>query len=133
MASTPARDSIQTSALHLPTFTIHIRIYLSIYPGLKPEQVQEVLMGNVCAAGIGQAPARQARKGCLYMYLRIMYTHIHICVLLFFKRPCPPDPLLPTPSDIHHHAPTHLNRPPSSRASPWAPSPPRSTKSAPRA
>jgi len=28
--------------------------------GLKPEQVNEVLMGNVLSAGIGQAPARQA-------------------------------------------------------------------------
>src|SRR4051812_16154878 len=28
--------------------------------GLKPETVQEVLMGNVLQAGVGQAPARQA-------------------------------------------------------------------------
>jgi acetyl-CoA C-acetyltransferase len=28
--------------------------------GLKPDQVDEVLMGNVLSAGIGQAPARQA-------------------------------------------------------------------------
>src|SRR5215510_10370257 len=31
--------------------------------GLKPEQVDEVLMGNVLSAGIGQAPARQASLG----------------------------------------------------------------------
>ena len=31
--------------------------------GLKPEQVDEVLMGNVVSAGSGQAPARQASKG----------------------------------------------------------------------
>lgn len=31
--------------------------------GLKPEQVQEVLMGNVLQAGQGQAPARQAALG----------------------------------------------------------------------
>jgi acetyl-CoA C-acetyltransferase len=30
--------------------------------GLKPEQVQEVLMGSVIQANIGQAPARQAAK-----------------------------------------------------------------------
>ncbi len=30
--------------------------------GLKPEQVQEVLMGSVLQAGLGQAPARQAAK-----------------------------------------------------------------------
>lgn len=28
--------------------------------GVQPEQVQEVLMGNVCSANLGQAPARQA-------------------------------------------------------------------------
>lgn len=31
--------------------------------GLKPEQVDEVLMGNVVSACAGQAPARQASKG----------------------------------------------------------------------
>ncbi|MES1228115.1 MAG: acetyl-CoA C-acetyltransferase, partial [Armatimonadota bacterium] len=28
--------------------------------GISPEQVDEVLVGNVLSAGIGQAPARQA-------------------------------------------------------------------------
>lgn len=28
--------------------------------GIEPHQVEEVIMGNVCSAGIGQAPARQA-------------------------------------------------------------------------
>lgn len=28
--------------------------------GLKPEDVEEVFMGNVVSAGAGQAPARQA-------------------------------------------------------------------------
>src|SRR4051812_39902293 len=28
--------------------------------GVKPDQVSEVIMGNVLAAGVGQAPARQA-------------------------------------------------------------------------
>ncbi|MCB1871177.1 MAG: acetyl-CoA C-acyltransferase, partial [Gammaproteobacteria bacterium] len=31
--------------------------------GLSPEEVQEVLMGNVLPAGLGQAPARQASLG----------------------------------------------------------------------
>ena len=31
--------------------------------GIKPEQVEEVLMGNVLSAGVGQAPARQAALG----------------------------------------------------------------------
>lgn len=36
----------------------------SIYnSGIKPEDVQEVYMGNVCTAGEGQAPTRQATLG----------------------------------------------------------------------
>ncbi|SDL46567.1 acetyl-CoA C-acyltransferase [Siphonobacter aquaeclarae] len=31
--------------------------------GVSPEQVDEVLMGNVCSANLGQAPARQAALG----------------------------------------------------------------------
>ena len=31
--------------------------------GIKPEDVQEVIMGNVLPAGQGQAPARQAALG----------------------------------------------------------------------
>lgn len=31
--------------------------------GISPDQVDEVLMGNVLSGGIGQAPARQASKG----------------------------------------------------------------------
>lgn len=31
--------------------------------GVKPEQVDEVFMGNVISAGMGQAPARQATLG----------------------------------------------------------------------
>ncbi|MCH7780274.1 MAG: acetyl-CoA C-acyltransferase, partial [Acidobacteria bacterium] len=31
--------------------------------GLKPEQVDEVIMGNVVGAGLGQNPARQAALG----------------------------------------------------------------------
>src|SRR5450432_2367004 len=31
--------------------------------GIKPEDVQEVIMGNVLSAGQGQAPARQAALG----------------------------------------------------------------------
>ncbi|MCS7076005.1 MAG: acetyl-CoA C-acyltransferase [Bacteroidia bacterium] len=30
--------------------------------GIKPDEVQEVIMGNVMSAGVGQAPARQAAK-----------------------------------------------------------------------
>jgi acetyl-CoA C-acetyltransferase len=30
--------------------------------GLKPEQVEQVIMGNVLTAGVGQAPARQAAR-----------------------------------------------------------------------
>ncbi len=31
--------------------------------GVKPEEVDEVIMGNVLSAGLGQAPARQAALG----------------------------------------------------------------------
>ena len=31
--------------------------------GLRPEQVDEIVMGNVLSAGMGQAPARQAGIG----------------------------------------------------------------------
>ncbi|HOY16524.1 MAG TPA: acetyl-CoA C-acyltransferase [Haliscomenobacter sp.] len=31
--------------------------------GINADQVQEVLMGNVCSANLGQAPARQAARG----------------------------------------------------------------------
>ena len=31
--------------------------------GLSPSQIEEVYMGNVLSAGIGQAPARQAALG----------------------------------------------------------------------
>ena len=31
--------------------------------GLKPELVEQVIMGNVLTAGVGQAPARQAARG----------------------------------------------------------------------
>lgn len=31
--------------------------------GIAPEDVQEVYMGNVCTAGEGQAPTRQAALG----------------------------------------------------------------------
>jgi acetyl-CoA C-acetyltransferase len=31
--------------------------------GLKPEQIDEVVMGCVLPAGLGQAPARQAPRG----------------------------------------------------------------------
>ena len=34
--------------------------------GVAPEQVDEVFMGNVLQAGLGQAPARQAAIGALH-------------------------------------------------------------------
>ncbi|MDQ2186407.1 acetyl-CoA C-acetyltransferase [Alcaligenaceae bacterium A4P071] len=44
--------------------------------GLKPEQVQEVIMGNVLQAGQGQAPARQAALGA-GLPLGVACTTIH--------------------------------------------------------
>lgn len=51
------------SALTAPQLgSIAIRAALES-AGIHPEQVDEVLMGNVLSAGIGQAPARQAALG----------------------------------------------------------------------
>ena len=47
------------SATQLGSFAIKGAIEKA---GIKPEDVQEVLMGNVLQAGLGQAPARQAAK-----------------------------------------------------------------------
>jgi acetyl-CoA C-acetyltransferase len=44
--------------------------------GLKPEQVEEVLMGNVLQAGQGQAPARQAALGA-GLPLGVACTTVH--------------------------------------------------------
>ena len=40
--------------------------------GVKPEEVQEVYMGNVCTAGEGQAPTRQATLGAGMRIIKIM-------------------------------------------------------------
>lgn len=45
------------SATHLGAITIQSAVQKS---GLKPEQIQEVFMGNVLSANLGQAPATQA-------------------------------------------------------------------------
>ncbi len=43
--------------------SIAITAALERGPGLAPEQVDEVIMGHVLTAGVGQAPARQAALG----------------------------------------------------------------------
>jgi len=48
------------SAPQLGAIAIHAALEAA---GVHPENVDEVLMGNVLSAGIGQAPARQASKG----------------------------------------------------------------------
>jgi acetyl-CoA C-acetyltransferase len=44
--------------------------------GLRPEQVQEAIMGNVLQAGVGQAPARQAALGA-GLPLSVNCTTVH--------------------------------------------------------
>lgn len=39
---------------------------------IKPEQVQEVYLGNVLSAGVGQAPARQAALVCASTTLALL-------------------------------------------------------------
>ncbi|TAJ98552.1 MAG: thiolase family protein [Candidatus Manganitrophaceae bacterium] len=48
------------SATHLGSRAIGEAI---LRAGLRPDQIDEVLMGNVLSAGLGQAPARQAALG----------------------------------------------------------------------
>jgi len=43
--------------------SVAIAAALERSPGLAPEQVEEVIMGHVLTAGVGQAPARQAALG----------------------------------------------------------------------
>lgn len=40
--------------------------------GIKPEQVEELYMGNVVQAGVGQSPARQVGigAGCVFFALK---------------------------------------------------------------
>ena len=65
----PGLDEIQ---LHLCIFVLSVYIHAShtqnylcyiIITGITNEDVQEVFMGNVCSAGAGQAPTRQAVLG----------------------------------------------------------------------
>ena len=50
----------QFSATELGTFAIRGALERA---GVQPEEVEEVYMGNVCSANLGQAPARQAALG----------------------------------------------------------------------
>jgi len=42
--------------------------YFYFVQGITPEEVKEVYMGNVCQAGLGQAPTRQAALGAGTVY-----------------------------------------------------------------
>jgi acetyl-CoA C-acetyltransferase len=53
----------ELSALSAPQLGAHAIKAAVERSGLKPEQVQEVIMGCVLPAGLGQAPARQATLG----------------------------------------------------------------------
>src|SRR5436190_23205446 len=48
------------SSLSAPKLGAHAISAALTRAGVKPEQVSEVIMGNVLTAGVGQAPARQA-------------------------------------------------------------------------
>jgi acetyl-CoA C-acetyltransferase len=47
--------------------------------GLTPEMVQELLMGNVCSANLGQAPARQAGLGAGLLPSTVCTTINKVC------------------------------------------------------
>lgn len=47
--------------------------------GISPDQVQELLMGNVCSANLGQAPARQAGLGAGLLPSTVCTTINKVC------------------------------------------------------
>ena len=47
--------------------------------GIAPEEIQEVFMGNVCSANLGQAPARQAALGAGLKNTTICTTVNKVC------------------------------------------------------
>jgi acetyl-CoA C-acetyltransferase len=47
--------------------------------GITPDQVQELLMGNVCSANLGQAPARQAGLGAGLLPSTVCTTINKVC------------------------------------------------------
>jgi acetyl-CoA C-acetyltransferase len=55
--------------------------------GLKPEQIDEVVMGCVLPAGLGQAPARQAALGA-GLPLSTGSTTVNRCAAPACARPC---------------------------------------------
>lgn len=75
----------------VPSTSLSLYRSISGHAGLKPEEVQEVLMGNVCAAGIGQAPARQARCwfGVLCGSTCIMRDYFLELVVWYYRKPGP--------------------------------------------
>jgi acetyl-CoA C-acetyltransferase len=64
------------SATHLGSAAIKAAIERA---GLQANQVQELLMGNVCAANLGQAPARQAGLGAGVLPSTICTTINKVC------------------------------------------------------
>ena len=65
------------SATHLGSHVIKAAVQRA---GLSPELVEQVMMGNVCAANLGQAPARQAALGAGLSESTICTTINKVCV-----------------------------------------------------
>lgn len=54
--------------------------------GIAPESVQEVFMGNVCTAGEGQAPTRQAALGAGKFSCIIFQFNHHVMERILNKK-----------------------------------------------
>jgi acetyl-CoA C-acetyltransferase len=64
------------SATHLGSVAIKAALERA---GISPELVQELLMGNVCSANLGQAPARQAGLGAGLLPSTVCTTINKVC------------------------------------------------------
>jgi acetyl-CoA C-acetyltransferase len=64
------------SATHLGSVAIKAALERA---GISPESVQELLMGNVCSANLGQAPARQAGLGAGLLPSTVCTTINKVC------------------------------------------------------
>lgn len=64
------------SAVELGTFAIKAALDRA---GIAPDQIQELLMGNVCSANLGQAPARQAGLAAGLLPTTICTTVNKVC------------------------------------------------------
>ena len=93
LASVPAtklgaiavKEAVQRAGM--PSLTRMLAEFLNgAVLGLKPDQIQEAIIGNVVSAGLGQAPARQAVLGA-GMFVRVCFCDVLIEFLQACRHP----------------------------------------------